>query len=210
MPALALGAGAAADPAAPYEPTYFNASEWMFVVAAVDRLIPADAAGPGAVEAGVPEFIDRQMNTEYGHGGFWYLDGPFDPSAPVTLGYQEKYNPRDLYRAAIADMDAWCHKNHGAPFAQLTGAAQDGILSALEHGKIMLPSMKGTVFFTQLLANTKEGYFADPMYGGNRGMAAWKMIGFPGARADYADWIKHPDERYPLGPVSIQGEEAAP
>jgi gluconate 2-dehydrogenase gamma chain len=45
------------------------------------------------------------------------------------------------------------------------------------------------------------------MYGGNRGMAAWKMIGFPGARADFKDWITQPGKVYPLGPVSIQGEK---
>ena len=61
-------------------------------------------------------------------------------------------------------------------------------------------------FFLQLLANTKEGYFADPMYGGNRHMGSWKMIGFPGARADFADWAKQPGKVYPLGPVSIRGE----
>ena len=52
------------------------------------------------------------------------------------------------------------------------------------------------VFFSQLLANTKEGYFADPLYGGNRGMAAWKWIGFPGARADFTDWIDQAGRAY--------------
>lgn len=63
-------------------------------------------------------------------------------------------------------------------------------------------------FFGLLLQNTKEGYFADPMYGGNAGMAAWAYIGFPGARAAYAEWVTRQNERYPLGPVSISGERA--
>ena len=60
-------------------------------------------------------------------------------------------------------------------------------------------------FFAQLLTNTREGYFADPQYGGNRGMAAWKWIGFPGARADFTDWIDQAGKVYPYGPVSIAG-----
>jgi len=50
-----------------------------------------------------------------------------------------------------------------------------------------------------------EGMFADPVYGGNRNMAGWKMIGYPGARYDYRDWVERHNERYPLPPVSIGG-----
>jgi gluconate 2-dehydrogenase gamma chain len=48
-----------------------------------------------------------------------------------------------------------------------------------------------------------EGFFADPLYGGNRGMASWKMLGFPGTRYDYRDHIDKYNQPYPLGPVSI-------
>ncbi len=61
-------------------------------------------------------------------------------------------------------------------------------------------------FFTVLLQNTKEGYFADPMYGGNHGMQAPSYIGFPGARGSYKEWVERYNVRYPLGPVSIKGE----
>ena len=59
----------------------------------------------------------------------------------------------------------------------------------MEKNAIQFATVPAPVFFSQLLANTKEGYIADPLYGGNRGMAAWKWIGFPGARADFTDWI---------------------
>jgi gluconate 2-dehydrogenase gamma chain len=64
-------------------------------------------------------------------------------------------------------------------------------------------------FFEQLLSNVKEGYFCDPIYGGNRHMGPWKMIGFPGARADFTDWIDQPGKVYPYGPVSIGGRSRA-
>ena len=64
-----------------YQPTFFTPEEWAFIKAAVARLIPADERGPGALEAGVPEFIDRQMNTPYATGSIWYMQGPFNPDA---------------------------------------------------------------------------------------------------------------------------------
>jgi gluconate 2-dehydrogenase gamma chain len=203
----AAPADAATPPTDPYKPTYFNDPEWRFVNAAVDRLIPSNEDGPGGLESQVPRFIDRQMDTEYGHGGMWYLQGPFDPDADFTLGYQQRYSPRDFYRAAIAGVDKWCDEQHGKAFADLDGATQDSVLSALEKGQIEIPGMKASEFFLQLLANTKEGYFADPMYGGNLHMGSWKMIGFPGARADFKDWVLQYGKPYPLGPVSIMGEK---
>jgi gluconate 2-dehydrogenase gamma chain len=57
-----------------------------------------------------------------------------------------------------------------------------------------------------MLQNTMEGFFADQLYGGNKGMASWKMIGFPGARYDYRDHIDKHNQPYPHGPVSIYGQ----
>jgi len=218
VPAIALAGGGAcllaADasavgplPVPNYKPTYFNDTEWAFLTAATERLIPASDDGPGANEAGVPEFIDRQMETDYGYGGRWYLQGPFDPQADYTLGYQLRFTPREFYRAAVPDINDWCRQTYGAVFAALKPALQDEALRLLEKGGVGLPNVSAAEFFAQLLNNTKEGYFSDPMYGGNRNMGGWKMIGFPGARADFADWSKRPGQAYPLGSVSILGEK---
>ena len=59
-----------------------------------------------------------------------------------------------------------------------------------------------------LLQNTKEGYFSDPIHGGNKHMGGWKMIGFPGARADFMDWVDQYGKAYPIGPVGIAGRRA--
>nr|WP_199044313.1 gluconate 2-dehydrogenase subunit 3 family protein [Dyella sp. ASV24] len=204
--------GTAATPAVAagpkYTPRYFTAPEWDFLEAAVDRLIPSNEDGPGAVEAGVPEFLDRQMEAAYGHGGLWYMQGPFVPDSPPTLGYQLRYTPRELYRKGIAAIDDWCQKQHNQKFAALPADQRDAILHQLEKGEIKLDDVPTAAFFSQLLTNTKEGYFADPMYGGNKQMGAWKMIGFPGARADFADWVEQPGKVYPFGPVSIEGAKS--
>jgi gluconate 2-dehydrogenase gamma chain len=188
-----------------YEPTFFNPVEWSFINAAVGRLIPSDGPGPGGLETGVPEFIDRQMELPYGHGAYFYLQGPFQPDAPATLGYQLRYTPRELYRSGIAAANDDCRTAAGKTFADLTPNEQDQFLSSLEKNLAQLSGPLAAAFFAQLLENTREGYFADPLYGGNRGMAAWKWIGFPGARADFTDWIDQAGQQYPYGPVGISG-----
>jgi gluconate 2-dehydrogenase gamma chain len=188
-----------------YAPTYFNIAEWAFVNAAVGRLIPSEGEGPGGLDAGVPEFVDRQMELPYGHGAYFYLKGPFLDNSLPTLGYQLRYTPREIYRLGIAAANSATRKSHGKDFSQLPAAEQDRFLLALEKGEATFATVPATVFFAQLLANTKEGYFSDPLYGGNRGMVAWKWIGFPGARADFTDWIDQAGRRYPYGAVSISG-----
>ena len=190
---------------AEFVPSFFSPDEWRFINAAVSRLIPSDGNGPGGIETGVPEFIDRQMEAPYGHGAYFYMQGPFHPDAAPTLGYQLQYAPREIYRVGIADANKNSLGSSGKSFADLTAGEQDGFLEKMEKGQIAFERIPAASFFSQLLENTREGYLADPMYGGNRDMAAWKWIGFPGARADFTDWINRPGSPYPLGSVAIQG-----
>ncbi|MDR6094506.1 gluconate 2-dehydrogenase subunit 3 family protein [Stenotrophomonas sp. SORGH_AS_0321] len=202
------GAAAGASPAqdsTPYQPAFFNAAEWAFVVAACDRLIPADDIGPGAVESGVPEFLDRHMQTPYASGAIWYMQGPF-LEAPSEFGYQGRLALRDILKVGIAAMDAHCRRAFdGKGFAALTVEQQEQLLTQAQDGKLGLEEIGDKVFFSNLLNEVKNGYFADPKYGGNKDMGAWKMIGYPGMRADYIDWISVRDKPYPLGPVDLSG-----
>jgi gluconate 2-dehydrogenase gamma chain len=190
-----------------YSPTYFSKQEWAFINAAVDHLIPADDYGPGAIQAGVPEFIDRQMEMPYGHGKLWYMQGPFHPESIPEMGYQINQSPREAYRHGIQDCDAWCQKTHGKVFVELDRPTQEQVLKDLQSGKPEFESVPAKTFFDFLLSNTKEGFLADPIYGGNKGMVGWKLVGFPGARGDYMDWVDQPNAKYPYGPVSISGEK---
>lgn len=191
-----------------YSPTYFTQDEWAFINAAVDHLIPADDLGPGAIAAGVPEFIDRQMETPFGHGKLWYMQGPFHPDVDPTYGYQLNVPPRDMYRHGIASCNEYCQEQFGKAYASLDKTAQEQVLKDLETGKIKFEKVPAKTFFSFLWANTKEGFFADPQYGGNKGMVGWKMIGFPGARGEFMDWPAQGNVKYPYGPVSISGEKA--
>jgi gluconate 2-dehydrogenase gamma chain len=185
---------------------FFTPVEAAFIDAAVGRLIPNDPVGPGGIEAGVPFFLDRQLAGKFGQGDHYFLGGPWPKGTPEQ-GYQSRFNPAQLYRAAIAAIDIYVGANfNGAVFATVPTADQDGLLKALESGGIKLnDGVDGKTFFAMLLQNTKEGYFSDPIYGGNKDMGAWKMIGFPGAHYDYKEWVTRHGERVPYPTVGFKG-----
>ena len=184
------------------EYVFFNPSEAAFVEAALDRLIPSDATGPGAVELGVGFYIDAQLEAAFGNGEKMYLDGPF-LSGEKTQGYQLPLRPKELYRIGILETDEFCRANYAnRNFSALPKSEQESVLKGLETGKAQLASVPGAIFFATLWQNTLEGYFGDPVHGGNRGMGSWKMLGHPGARADFRDDVGKP-ERIVYPPVSL-------
>ena len=83
---------------APY--LFFNAEEAAFIEAACERLIPADDDGPGALEAGVPNYIDKQLGGAWGAGERLYRSGPWQPGTP-SQGYQLPFTPAELFRTAL-------------------------------------------------------------------------------------------------------------
>ena len=111
-----------------------------------------------------------------------------------------------IYREALAALDRYCQSTYqGKRFADLSDEQKDELLNGLENEKIKLEGVDGKSFFAQVIKDVQNGFFADPIYGGNRDMVAWKMIGFPGARYNYLDWVDRHNERYPLPPVSMTG-----
>lgn len=183
---------------------FLNDREAAFLRAAVDRLIPPDENWPGAADAGVVTYIDRQLAGSYGAGAKMYLEGPWVPDAPTVQGYQLRFTPAELYRVALAEIGEALRATHGGKlFEELDPHQQDDVLKALESGDLDLPSIPSPVFFETLLANTIEGFFADPAYGGNRNMAGWRMVGFPGAFAQYIDLVEQHGRAFTRPPVSI-------
>lgn len=189
---------------------FFTPEEGAAVEALVDRLIPPDSETPGGKDAGCAVFIDRQLAGPYGSARGLYMRPPFRDGT-LQQGPQSALTPAARYRQALAALDKYCRKAFaGKTFAQLTDPQKDEIINGLENGPLVLEGTSGRAFFEQLLTNTREGFFADPVYGGNRDMAAWKMIGFPGARYDYRDWVGRHNERFPLPPIGIGGATARP
>ena len=180
---------------------FLNESERRFLLATVDRLIPADERWPGAAEAGVVNYIDLQMAGAWGGGEMLYRHGPFRKGTP-TQGYQLEYTPAELFRRSILAINAH-FASQAKSFDQLPSEEKDAYLSSLEKGDIDLDGVPSNTFFDFLLQHTVEGFFSDPIYGGNKNKLAWKMIGFPGAYADYHDLIDKHGVEFHREPLSI-------
>jgi gluconate 2-dehydrogenase gamma chain len=182
---------------------YFTPEEAAAIEALVDRLIPADDLSPGGKDVGIAVYIDRQLSGDFGRDVGLYMSPPF-VDAPPNFGPQSKLTPAQRYRASLAALDAYCRAVYlGKVFADIPVAEQDRLIGQMETGALPLHGVSSKAFFQVLLQNTKEGFFADPVYGGNRDMVGWKMIGFPGARYDYRDWIGRHNEPYPRPPIGI-------
>jgi len=181
---------------------FLSPAEAAFLDAAVARLIPADALGPGAKEAGVTYFIDQQLFGGFGTMAKMYRQGPHGEGTPQQ-GYQSPLTPQEVYRAAIAEINVACVKQHGRAFDKLESAKQDETLKALDEGKFPLEAVPARFFFNMLLDNTVEGFFSDPIYGGNRDKIGWKLVGFPGVAAAYTQHVEKHGVPYDALPVSI-------
>jgi gluconate 2-dehydrogenase gamma chain len=184
---------------------YFTSQEGAAVEAIADRIIPPDPKTPGGKDAGCAVYLDRQLAGPYGRDEGLYMKAPF-LKGTKQQGPQSQSVTAKTYRDGLASLDKYCQSNNsGKHFIDLADNEKDAVLNGLESGKIKLDGVDGKAFFTQVLKDVQAGFFADPIYGGNRDMVSWKMIGFPGARYNYLDWIDRHNERFPLPPVSIAG-----
>jgi gluconate 2-dehydrogenase gamma chain len=182
---------------------YFTAQEAAAVEALVDRLIPSDDLSPGGKDCGCAIFIDRQLAGPYGRFEGYYMAGPFQKGTKQQ-GPQSPVTPAQHYRTALAAFDAACRSKYsGKSFVDLADAEKDEAIKGLEDGSLTLEGTDAQEFFKLILKDTQNGFLADPIYGGNKNMASWKMIGFPGAHYDYRDWIDRHNERITLPVVGI-------
>src|SRR3569833_918735 len=181
---------------------FFTADEGRAMEALADRIITPDPQTPGGKDSGSAVFVDRQLAGSYGAQDGLYLRPPF-LQGMKNQGHQSATGPRQQYREGLAALDrANAATYAGKHFADLSDGEKVEVLHGIEKGSFKLDGIDGGAFFDLAVKDVKEGFLADPIYGGNRDMAAWKMIGFPGARYNYLDWVDRPNERPPLPPAS--------
>lgn len=196
-PAQAQTAPPAAGPPASPGYEFLNLEEAAFVEALVDHMIPADDLSPKGTDIGINIFIDRALAGGWGKGERLYMQGPWKRGAP-SQGYQLPLVPAQLYRAGIEGTNEHCRKTYGKPFESITAQQREEVLVALSTNKIRFESGLPTGSFWGVLYQTvMQGMFADPIYGGNRDKAGWKMIGFPGVIAVHRENVeKYRDKKY--------------
>jgi len=183
---------------------FFTHDEAETVDAIVARLIPGTADDPGAREACVPAYIDHKLATFASFSTPTYFQPPFakpvqHPSGPQPhatdsilveakelprYGFQGSSTPQDAYRKGLATLDKVAKKQHGNRFVKLDEKTQTKLLADLEDGKVAA-FKKSKAFFKMVLEDVYEGMFSDPVYGGNRDLAGWKLVGYPGAQRAY-------------------------
>jgi gluconate 2-dehydrogenase gamma chain len=183
---------------------FLNDEEAAFIEAAVARLIPKDEQWAGALEAGVPNYIDKQLAGAWGAGERLYRNGPWQPGTP-SQGYQLPFTPAELFRTALGAINKELSQTD-RPLAKMNPDEWDSYLRSLEAGEKNLGGVPSDVFFAHLWQCTLEGFFSDPVYGGNRDMASWQMIGFPGAYASYYDLVDQHGIKIDRRPTSL-GED---
>ena len=184
------------------ELAFFTPEEANIVGAIADRLIPADELSIGGKEAGCVQFIDRQLAGSYGRAVSLYRLGRFIKGTPEQ-GTQSSHTPIDRYRSGLAGIEKHCRETLQKSFTELSAEQQDGIIADLEKGALNVGDVDSKELFEQVLQNVREGYLSDPIYGGNKGMASWRMIGFPGARYDFRDVIDQKGQKLDITPVSL-------
>jgi gluconate 2-dehydrogenase gamma chain len=188
---------------------FFNADEADFIQAAVARLIPADESGPGALEAAVPAYIDQQLAGAWGAGERLYRSGPWQ-AGKEGQGYQLPFTPAELFRNALRGIAADLGKAERGKFSALNANEQDEYLRSLEAKPRDLGGVPSDTFFDMLLTATVEGFFSDPVYGGNKDMIGWKLVGFPGAYANYYELVDQHGIAFTRPPISLaQGTRKA-
>ena len=143
--------------------TFFNSEDAATVAAFTERLVPGAPGKPGARDANVLNYIDLALSGAY-----------------ADLQY--------FYRRGLASLDAYCRKTYKEPFRRLSAGQQDEVITALEQGKASEFTWPSAVaFFNTVRTHTMEGMFADPIYGGNKDFAGWRLVGFPGGQIEFTE-----------------------
>lgn len=182
---------------------FFDSHQRATIEAAMSRIIPTDDT-PGAREAGTIDFLDRYL------GGIDSIYAKPDGSGFERLtgkradAWQQRLDVvREKYVAGVALLDRTSRELYDGDFVALTEEQQDAVLRKLErpdlgqeaelerarvamYGAPVEPALQQTsaeieLGFVPLLAlHTRQGFYADPIYGGNRDRIGWQVIGFPG------------------------------
>ena len=162
---------------------FLNHDQVATIAAFTERLMPGAPGKPGATDANVVNYIDLALAGAYA-------------------------DLQDFYRRGLASLDAYCRKTYSEPFVRLSTAKQDGTIAALAEGiatGFTFPTAQA--FFNTLRTHTIEGMFADPIYGGNKDFAGWRLVGFPGPQAIYTSGDMKSKEAFTrAGIVGLQGQ----
>jgi len=175
--------------------------DFVILEQATERIYPEDDNGPGAIELGVPYFIDKQLAGTWGKNTEEYMMGPFAEGEP-TQGLQSALNRGEIFTQGIRKIKEISNDEFDSSFEELEEEQQNEILKMFENGDVELGGVPAATFFDMLIKATIEGAYSDPLYGGNRNMAGWKMREYPGPQSSYLNYIEEEDF-IEMDPISL-------
>ncbi|GIN90289.1 oxidoreductase [Siminovitchia terrae] len=178
-----------------------NYNDFDVLSQATERIFPQDDLGPGAIELGVPYFIDNQLAGSYGLNAREYMQGPFD-IGEATQGYQSPLNRQEAFLLGLRMMEKEAQNRYKKGFASLESKQMDEILTDFQKGEVKMDGITSDFFFKLLRSATLEGAYSDPIYGGNNNMDGWKMKNFPGHQAAYINVVDS-DKFQKINPKSL-------
>jgi len=156
---------------------FFNHADAATIAAITERIMPSAPGKPGARDADVLNYIDLALAGAYSE-------------------------LQDFYRRGLASLDAYSRATHNESFVHLSPERQDEVLAALESDKAAgFNYPTGREFFSVLRTHTMEGMFADPLYGGNKDFAGWRLVGFPGAQAIFTPTDLQSKQEFTRAPI---------
>lgn len=174
--------------------------DFVVLEQATERIFPEDDNGPGAIELGVPYFIDRQLAGPWGMNAKDYREGPFGGSDAEAD--HSRFTRGDLFINGLRKMNELSQERFGTTFDEAEEDQQIEILVDFDDGNVDMKNVSSSSFFGLLRNTVLEGVYSDPLYGGNRNMAGWKMKEFPGPVPSYTNVIES-DEFVKMDPISL-------
>ncbi|WNR42102.1 gluconate 2-dehydrogenase subunit 3 family protein [Paenibacillus roseipurpureus] len=183
-------------------PMFFNQQQLQITEAAAERIFPKDDNGPGAAELGVAFYIDHQLASPWGVNARTYRMGPF-VKGEVTQGDYLSIERHELITMGLNSLEETAKSKHSKGFVDITPEEKDAILTSMEKGEIsVVNGITGKTFFNQFRTLVMEGVYSDPLYGGNKNMAGWKMRKYPGNQMSYITIIEK-DQFVAMEPRSL-------
>jgi gluconate 2-dehydrogenase gamma chain len=179
---------------------FLTKDEAQLLDALTAEILPGTPEDPGAREAGVVTFIDAMLADFADFDEPTYVQGPFvskdsdadrlpDGAADLAgdelarYGFQGAMPPQETYRAGLRALDAYARSTVGTSFTAATDEQRHQLVTALADGTATgFDAPQADDFFDRVRADTIHAVFADPLYGGNRDMVGWRLIGYPGAQ----------------------------
>lgn len=137
----------------PYQ--FFTLEEAKCVIALCEQIIPRDQYGGGATEAGVINYIDRQL--------------------VAVFDYDQL-----IYQQGLEALQQSCIELYKKRFENLEEADQLQILKTLESKELperYWGDLDPLRFFRLVINHTMQGFYGAPRHGGNKNYMSYKMMG---------------------------------